>query len=285
MKNIFNLIVIISIFSACNKDNRITISSVVSAEDNSLIESEFISIYDIAQDVISNNLDIKNSSKLLPKGVLLLFTDSLYSDGNGLDFKLDFGDVKREFPNGILCLDGRYRAGILHFKTNKKYEESGFFCEILANELDSFFAGNDGGKLSLIFGKKIISRVNNSTFNILVENGKIKNENGTISWNCDRTVELLRENNPVIMELGYQVTGVADGINRNGEIYTATIEEPLIKKSKRDCLKTYIIGTIKLTDKKANNKITIDYDPFNNKDCDLVIKATLKSKEFFFDLK
>lgn len=285
MKNTLVLILLISVFSACNKDNRITVSSIVSAEDNTLIESEFISIYDIAQDLISNNLDMKKNSELLPGNTLLLFTDSLYSDGDGLKFTIDFGVIKSDFPNGVLCLDGRYRAGILHFKTNKKYEESGFVCEVWAEEVDGFHAGNDGGKLSFISGKKTISRLNNSTFNILVENGKIKNENGIISWNCDRTVEILRENNTIIMVNGYQVTGVSSGINRNGESYTTTIDKPLVKKSKLDCLKTYIIGTTKLIDKKDNGKITIDYDPFNTKACDLVVKATLKSKEFFFNVR
>ncbi len=284
MKKIIYLSLILLVVS-CRKDEKITASSIVSAEDNSIVEAEFTSIYDVADDFSSNDRRVRSGNTILPSGAIVQFSDSSFSDGDGIECTIDFGKYKNSIPKGILCLDGRFRAGILHLKTNKRYFEDGFICEIWATENDSFYAGNDEVNLSRIIGNTTINKISNIQFSVVVTGAKIENEKGTWTWNSQRTITKKLDNGPGILGDEFEITGNASGKNRKGDDYTVQIDQPLYKKIERGCARTFISGKITLTNLNSSNTIKIDYDPYNNKACDLIAKATIRNREFIYTVR
>ncbi|MDX2134674.1 MAG: hypothetical protein SFV52_07805 [Saprospiraceae bacterium] len=59
-------------------------------------------------------------------------------------------------------------------------------------------------------------------------------DGASITWNTNRTSTLVEgAGTPTFRDNVWQITGASSGVNRNGESYTATITEPLVKSA--DC--------------------------------------------------
>ncbi len=109
-------------FYSCRKDDKTeTKETITSAEDNSTAENEFTSVFDVADDFTSNDGRTRSGNTILPNGAIINFTDSSYSDGDGIECTIDFGPKNPIAPFGRLCNDGRYRAGILHITSSNRY--------------------------------------------------------------------------------------------------------------------------------------------------------------------
>jgi hypothetical protein len=284
MKKIIFLVPLLFLF-ACNKEKKITVDSVISAKDHSTIESEFSSVFDVAEDFNSNDRRVRSGQTILPSSAVVTFQDSSFSDGDGIECTIDFGPLKTNSPKGVLCLDGRYRAGVLHLKMNKRYFQDSFECMIWAEESDAYYAGNDGFNLSSISGTMTVLKLNLSTFKITVSNAKLSNENGTITWQSSRVIDKKVDNSAGILGDEYSITGNASGVNRKGESFEVNIIEPLYKKIQMGCARTFTQGVLELINVSSQEKILLDYDPYNNNACDLIAKATIRSKEFIFTVR
>lgn len=267
---------------SCRKDKEETKETIVSAEDNSTVENEFTSLFDVADDFSSNDRRTRAGSTILPSGAIVTFQDSSFTDGDGIECSIDFGPLKSSSPKGILCLDGRYRAGVIHITSNKRYFLDSAVVTITANSNDKFYAGNDGVNLTQISGSITLSRISQSALKIDVTNARAINDKGTVEWQSSRTITKLIDAGPGILGDEFQVTGEASGINRNGESFTVKIDVPLHKKVEYGCARTFVKGKITLTNTSSNKTIMIDYDPFNNGICDLTAKATINGKEYFY---
>jgi hypothetical protein len=51
------------------------------------------------------------------------------------------------------------------------------------------------------------------------------------------------------------------------------------------CARTFTQGVLDIINVSNQEKIKLDYDPYNNNACDLIAKATIRSKEFIFTVR
>ncbi len=269
---------------SCRKDAGETVETITSAEDNSTAENEFTSLFDIADDFSSNDGRTRGNT-ILPSGAVVTFSDSSFTDGDGVECSIDFGPLKTSVPKGTLCNDGRFRAGVIHISLSKRYLLDSSEVTITANESDNYYAGSDGVNLTKLTGSIKLLRVSDSEIKIDVTNAKAVNDKGTVSWQSTRTITKTIDNGPGLLGDVFQITGSASGINRNNENFTVTIDVPLVKKVEMGCARTFVKGKITLTNVSSGKNIQIDYDPYNNQACDLVAKATINNKEYYYTVR
>jgi hypothetical protein len=74
-------------------------------------------------------------------------------------------------------------------------------------------------------------------------------------------------------------------VNRKGESFTVKVDVPLVKKVELGCARTFVKGKITLTNTSSGKTILIDYDPYNDQKCDLIAKATINGKEYFYTVR
>lgn len=271
--------------TGCSKDREETAETYVSAEDNSTAENEFTSLFDVADDFSSNDARTRAGNTILPNGVIVTFSDSLFTDGDGVECTVDFGEIKTTVPKGTLCKDGRYRAGRIHLSLTKRYFLDSAEVIITAHDSDNYYGGSDGVNLTKLTGTMHLTRLSDMSVKIDVIDAKAINDKGTVSWQSTRTITKLVDNGPGILGDQFQVTGSASGTNRNNENFTVTIDEPLVKKVEIGCARTFVKGKITLTNTSSSKTLKIDYDPFNNQACDLTVKVTINNKEFFYTVR
>jgi len=289
MKNLklfFSLAVMTALFlTACKKDTAEVLETITSAEDNSSAESEFSSAFDLGDDVASNEGRLKKAgSSILPSGAVLTITDSLFTDGDGKDFFVDFGPKGSTAPFGKLCADGRYRAGKIHFSLSAPYTTTGAVLTISIAENDNYFGGN-GSEMTQISGNKVITRTQANQYSVVVTNGKATNDRGTILWQANRIVTKTTDAGPGLLGDIFEITGNASGTNRNGEKFTVTIDLPLKKKVESGCAQTFIKGKLTLKNLDSGKDLKIDYDPFNNEACDRTAKATINGRDRIYTVR
>jgi len=274
-------------FTACRKDKETTATAetIVSAEDNSTVESEFTSLFDVADDFSSNDSRTRGGNTILPSGAVVTFQDSSYTDGDGVECSIDFGPLKSSSPKGLLCQDGRFRAGVVHIASTKRYFLDSAVITITTSDADNYYAGNDGVNLTKLTGSIQLTRLTQESMRIDVTNAKAVNDKGTVAWQSSRTIKKTIDAGAGIIGDQFEITGQASGVNRNGESFTVTIDLPLLKKVELGCARTFIVGKITLTNVSTGKTIKIDYDPFNNQACDLTAKATINNKEFFYTVR
>ncbi|MBC7426557.1 MAG: hypothetical protein H7321_08485 [Bacteroidia bacterium] len=276
-------VAIISLQSCRKNDDKADTQEVItSAEDNSTVETEFTSAFDVADDISSNDSRSRGSNTILPGGAILNFSDSSFNDGDGIEFSVDFGPLGTSVPKGMVCNDGRYRAGVLHFTATKRYSVDSAIITAEASASDNYYAGN-GDIMTKLSGMITITRLSAVGVNVKVTNAKAINDRGTITWQSNRTiVKTFGANTPGILNDEFEVTGSASGVNRNNEAFTVTIDKALKKRVSAGCASTFISGRLTLTNTSSGKVLKIEYDPYSNEACDKVAKATINNKEYIF---
>jgi hypothetical protein len=266
----------------CRKDANATVETIVSAEDNSTAENEFTSLFDVADDFSSNDARTRSGNTILPSGAIVTFADSSFADGDGVECTIDFGPLKTSIPKGTLCKDGRYRAGKVHLSISKRYFMDSAVVTVSTSDTDNYYGGSDGVNLTKLTGTIKLTRLSDTELKIDVINAKATNDKGTVAWQSTRKITKLLDNGPGLLGDQFQIEGSASGINRNNENFTVNIDIPLLKKVEMGCARTFVKGKITLTNVSSGKAILIDYDPYGNQACDLVAKATINNKEYFY---
>jgi hypothetical protein len=203
----------------------------------------------------------------LPSGAIVTFTDSLFNDGDGIDFKVNYGPLNNGGSSkGRLCKDGRYRAGIINVGMSSRWSEIPCVITIAISSTDQYFAGN-GTNMYQITGTKTITKTSATSYTVEVLNATLQRDNGVVSWNAERTITKTKDPTSGWQNDEYTITGSADGINANGDAFTAQTTTPLVKLMSLGCLSTFITGKISVTN--SNGKVlSIDYDSFGDAACD-----------------
>jgi hypothetical protein len=251
--------------SSCKRD---FLESIQSAEDNAQIETEFSQIFETFADfAATDGRTAKTDDYLLPNGAVVTFTDSLFNDGDGIDFHINYGSLNSGGSyKGRLCKDGRYRSGVVHVGMTARWSEIPCVITIAISSTDQYFAGN-GVKMYQLTGTKTITKTSATSYNVEVLNATLQRDNGTVSWNAERTVTKTNDPTPGWQNDEYTITGSADGINANGDAFTAETTTPLVKLMSLGCMSTFITGKIAVTN--SNGKVlSIDYDSFGDAACD-----------------
>lgn len=260
--------------SSCRKDFS---ENVQSAEDNAQIETEYSQIYDMVADYAASSGRIgKTESSILPSGAEVVFTDSLYDDGDGVDFYINFGPLNNGgSTKGIQCKDGRYRAGIVHVGLTNHWSEVPDTVTIAITAADNYYAGN-GSSMYKITGTKVAAHTAQNEYHVVVSDATLQRENGTASWSAERFITITNNVNVGWLNNEYDVTGTAEGTSVAGEAFTVETLTPLHKKVSYGCLSTYVSGELEL---KTNGKtLNINYDNTGNQTCDKIATVTYNGK-------
>jgi len=270
---------------SCKRDKVTTLETITSAEDNSTAENEFTATFDLGDDVVSTDGRLKKTgNNILPSGAVITITDSLFTDGDGKEFNVDFGILGATTPLGKLCGDGRYRAGKINFTLSGPYLSIGSVLTINILENDKYYSGN-GVDMTQISGTKVVTRTQANQFTISVINGKATNGNGTVTWTANRTTTRIIDAGPGLLGDVFEISGSATGTNRNGDAFTVNITVPLKKKVEIGCSQTFVKGTLTLKNTVSGKEIMVDYDPFNNEACDRTAKATINGVDRIYTVK
>jgi hypothetical protein len=259
------------IFTSCRKELS---ENIQSASDNAAIETEYAQIYDVVADYASSDPRTgKNEDLILPSGAVVTFADTTFDDGDGIEFTLDYGPLDHGTSyKGILCGDGRYRAGRIHVGMNNRWNTFPVVLNVTISTADEYYVGN-GTKMYKVSGNKTIQRDNATSYRVIVTNATMQRDNGTISWDSDRSITRTHDAGPGWYNDEYEISGSASGTNANGGSFIVATLHPLKKKLTLGCLSTFVKGELTLTN--GNGKVlNINYDTFNNEACDKTVTVT-----------
>jgi len=275
-----------ALFLTCCKDPITELKeNIFSAQDNALAENEYNSTIEALTDWAANTKFYKKGEKILPPSVIVTFIDSTFLDMDAIEGTLDFGKRGRHKPYGLLCKDGKYRAGKIHFRLNKPVEFPGAVFQLSCDKIDSFYSGS-GDAMNFITGNFTVE--NNNGMSLIVKADQITLTDAaglTIFWNCNRSIQLIKDAGKGIWGDVYSMEGSASGVNRNGEKFEVTIEKPLVKKMETGCSKTFIKGLLTIKNETSDKTITLNYDPHDNEACDLIAEADINGKKTIFKLE
>jgi hypothetical protein len=136
-------------------------------------------------------------------------------------------------------------------------------------------------------GTRIITNLGSGSFDLAVQNASIlfANGGGTTSWSSQRRyTRTAGFGTPNILDDAYSITGSLMGINRRGIDYTATIQQPLVKKFAVGCARHFVAGTIELTN--TNGKaMLLNYDPTGTQACDNVASVASNGRTYTIHLR
>ena len=174
---------------------------------------------------------------------------------------IDFG------PTNCLCADGRYRRGkiLVRFTTDVNRRTAGAVVTRVG-----YFVNDNQHTATRTFTDTGLG-----SFTVDVTNASIirANNGGTHSWTANWTfTRTAGFGTPQVSDDVYSVTGSSTGTNRNKVGYTATVQNPLIKRA--DCPKYFVQGTIGITN--TNSKaMMLDYGTGT---CDNVATVTVNGR-------
>lgn len=247
--------------------------SITSAEDQAISESVVSSTYDVIDDVGATSQFGKTGSTILPSGATLTFTDTTLSDSDGYEYVIDFGPLGTTTPKGLLCLDGRYRAGKLIITQSKKFDEIGCVINCTIADADEYHVG-DGSEMVKFTGGIKVTRTGANSVGIEITNGKAVTSKGTIESHSNKSITRTQDNGPGTLGDEFEISGTGGGKNRDGESFNWNITTPLVKKVSAGCATTFVKGVIELSNSKGS-KLTFNFDPYNNGACDKTVEVTL----------
>ncbi len=253
--------------TSCNKVEDEVQNTTTTAEDITRTEAYLASIFNITEDVASSDGRLsKTGSSLLPAGAKMEFTDSLFTDGDGVEYSLDFGPLP-----GLLSLDGVTRAGKIDVKQSARYSDIGAVVEVNIPESNQFYVSTTGG-MTMISGKATITRVSKEQLNFKIENGKAENAtDGAMTFNSNKVIVQEELGAAGIADDVFKAVGSGDGVNTKGKNYTWNISDTVVKVEKPNC-SFPIQGIIELTTEGSTYKI--DFSP-DASACDKKVVITL----------
>lgn len=278
MRTIFRIGIISVLLLTASSCRKELTESVLSAQDNAAMETEYSEIYDVVSDYISNDSKTgKTDDLVLPSGATVTFIDSLLYDGDGIAFTIDYGPLQHGGSNqGILCRDERYRAGKIQVGMTNRWSQTPCVVTIAISSSDNYYVGN-GTKMYKLTGLKTITRTSGSSYSVEVTNATLQRENGVANWNSNRIVTQTYDAGIGPWNDVYQITGTASGTNKNGEAFTVEITTPLKKKIATSCLSTFVSGELLLTN--SNGKVlSVNYDTYGNEACDKTATVTFNGQ-------
>lgn len=205
--------------NACNRNhqnNKDTDTSI--ASDNAFSEAIYNDALNMA-DEASNLQTGDNLSNYKTASNCATITHDTTT--NPKTITIDFGNTY------CLCNDGKYRKGIVLISYTGHYKDSGSVRTITFNQ---YFVNNHQ-----VLGSKTVSNMGYNTngqtfFNIVVNGLIIKSTGDSVSWNQNRVrTWIAGENTSAKIDDVYEITGSGSGTRANGNTYTVTITQPLVR--------------------------------------------------------
>ena len=279
LKNI-SLCICISLLFGCTKNDIVEITDDhKSTETNISVVSEFLSTFDIIKDVITSE-NIFNPDKLtvLPLGAEIVYADTTFTDGDGLDVLLKFGDLGSS-PFGLLCKDKKYRAGTILLSLDQDYLIDNSTLKISLSKDEPFFSG-DGEEMTQLVGDIKFKRLNSERISVKCNDFKLENSVADILMNAD--LDIVEVIEPSTSEIGDHICVAGNiGLSNGHETATFTITSPLQKQSDYDCLRFISNGQLQVEKSSTISDITVDFDPNQDQGCDWLIVISTNGKRVF----
>jgi hypothetical protein len=254
-------------FSACDKnDDPQTTDISASAEDQSVAEEENAAVGDLVEAGSPADITVTGSPAAEPTDLVRLagscFTRTF--DAATRTLTLDFGAVNCLGPNGVA------RRGKIVAVFSGSYRQTG--STITVTLLDYY--RNDNRHT----GTRTITNLGGGSWSLNVQDASVTTSVGTHRWASQRQyTRTAGAATRTVLDDTYSVTGRASGTNRRGVSYAAIIEEPLIKKFQLGCARTFVAGTVSITNSKEKSML-LNYDPTNTQACDNLASLTINGK-------
>lgn len=251
------------LLTGCRENpNGTALESIVSATDNAAVESEFSNIFEFVDDEGSSNKALGKTvrSEELRPDCAVVSVDTVTRT-----MTMDFGD------ENCLCKDGLYRRGRIIAQFTGKYHEAGSSVSV---SLENYFVQDQR-----VEGSKTLTRTSDSSWTVQVTGAELTTKEGvTLAWSSERMVTRVSgQGTPSPWDDVYSYTGSAVGVNRNGVEYTATIDEPLVRKIQIGCMRNFVDGVLSVTDGNGRT-MTLDYDPVGGAPCDKTAEVTINGE-------
>lgn len=250
--------------TACTKtaDPQAATEVAVSAEDQSLVEDENATIADLVEASSPADAAVTGSPAAEPTDLVRLagpcFTRTYEAATHTLT--LDFGPTNCIGPNGVA------RRGKIVAVFTGPYRQVGAAVTIT---LVGYYRNDN-----LHTGTRTITNLGSGSWKLEVQNASVTTTAGTHSWAAQRQyTRTAGFGTRTILDDAYTVTGQASGTNRKGISYTATIEQPLVKKIQAGCARTFVAGTVRIRTSKEQ-ELLLNYDPTGTQACDNLASIT-----------
>jgi hypothetical protein len=265
--------------ASCKKNNEAAspaADDLVSAQDAGHGDEESAAVADIADAAAPQDATVSGSAPVADTGDLARLLSGCCTrtyDAATRTLTLDFG------PTNCLCPDGRYRRGVIKVVFSGPYRQAGAVATITH---PSYFV-NDNQHL----GTRIITNLGSGSFDLNVQNASIiyANNGGTTSWSSQRRyTRTAGFGTATILDDVYSITGSLTGTNRRGVSYTATIQQPLVKKFTLGCARHFVSGTVQLAN-SGGRSLLLNYDPTGTAACDNIASVTLNGQSYPITLR
>jgi hypothetical protein len=264
---LFFILVFSIILTSCNKDDKEYNTKV--AENYALGESMFSDVFKQvtdgslwAEDTITNK-GAKSSYTSLTSSCATLSITPFDLTTFPKTLIVDYGTTN------CLCSDGRYRRGVINAVLTGWYRDS---STVITINPSNYFV-ND----YLVEGTKTVTNKGHNTsgnleYDIVVTNGSITGQEGTSTWNTNRTNEWIEGESTIFNPWDdvYLIRGSANGVTVESEAYTMNILQDL--RVELSC-KWIVSGLLRI---EGSNSYTIDVD-YGNGNCDALAVVTINN--------
>ncbi len=225
------LLCFILVFQSCSKKATLQVDNETqSVVDNAIAEQEFMAIVPASQQhaINTKGTGALGKSQATPCDTLVKISgDTLWGKVGNVDpiYHLNISNN----ACSLTLPDSKTRTGLLSIRLTDKLKNPGakMIIKMLNYKANNLDYGCDSMIVTTISSNTLFT-----SFNVKIVNGTVKQgTNWTVKYNLDRTLTNYPKGNPIGTEPYISIYGTANGINRHGKPFTASISEatPLIK--------------------------------------------------------
>lgn len=205
--------------------------------------------------------------------------DSLISDGDGYQYKVIF-PKKTKIDASVQNYDGLTRFGTFLVDLNFNYRELNAQSTVTIDSTDQCFIGKSDGELTQIWGSVKFQRFVTNKINLLFNQVYFSRKNlihqltGSFDliWLAGETSDGIENDN-----IAFSGSGIGVYIN---DAYRWKTNLAIEKNYELGCESNLIKGILQIEPTSNDKVFKIDFDPFNNKSCDSIIKIYILGKEY-----
>ena len=277
------VLVTASAFFSCKKDQNQEDNDTSDAADNTFSQQTYNDLGTMADEALRNGSS--NTYKFTnPNSVLSVCASLDLLSGTKVNYSIDGKDtITVNFGStNCLCNDGRYRRGSVQFTYTGPYRSTG--TVITVTPINYYVNDNS------IQGSKTITNLGSGSGyqmrHAIVVNGTIVKANGggTITWSANRTRDWVSGDTTFMWDDDvYHINGSASGSKANGNTYTSTITNALVRKfdiSNPTCKRYFVQGT--LSHQPANKPVRVI--DFGSGACDNIATITINGQTYTIQL-
>lgn len=211
----------------------------------------------------------------------LTIIDSLTTDGDGYQYKVNFANKAEKLNPKDKNYDNQYRFGSFDVELNFNYREINAISTVKIDSSQHCYIANGAGEFTQIIG--------NFKF--------VRNITNKINISLGNTVLIYQNTFPMYLNGDFLVSWTegegTDGIFNDVMVYNGSgtgsflletfkwnTSLPLEKNQEYGCAVNIVKGVLQLESLSTNKIYRVDFDPFNNKSCDSIIKIYILGKEY-----